>query len=92
MSDADVLYVFHDPDQALPPTPDRYPLSDALPDPLAEGRFADVTAGDPLMTRSVPSGSPGGGTQARPFRSMKSTVAKKAQRLLPSGSGWFLTR
>ena len=46
----------------------------------------------PRITWSVSSGSPGAGIQVRPLRSTNSTVARKAQRLLPSGSGWFLTR
>ena len=46
----------------------------------------------PRIMRSVSSGSPGAGVQVRPLRSTNSTVARNAQRLLPSGSGWFLTR
>ena len=44
------------------------------------------------ITRSVSSGSPGAAIQVRPLRSTNSIVARYAQRLLPSGSGWFLTR
>ena len=42
--------------------------------------------------RSVSSGSPGARSHVRRLRSTNSTVARNPQRLLPSGSGWFLTR
>jgi len=41
----------------------------------------------PRITWSVSSGSPGAGIQVRPLRSTNSTVARNAQRLLPSGRG-----
>jgi hypothetical protein len=57
-------------------------------------KSASLTAplATPRITWSVSSGSPEAGIQVRPLRSTNSTVARNAHRLLPSGSGWFLTR
>ena len=75
------------------------------PDPGSVSASA-TTVGDPIgkslslrsplatarMTRSVSSGSSGAETHVRRLRSTNSTLARNAQLLLPSGSGWFLTR